>query len=264
MEKRCAFEAESFAWQIVDGYEVCVSTKLEMDKERLREAYRDKGYFTAKVLDEEVNVRKLPAGKFRVPLFYQNKARILADLKIPVEEGRQYKLKVRQIKTAGQSSQVQLVRGQFLVTVPCASNSATRAMAVRNDLVQWYRDKAGEYVPRIAARFSDRLGLRHTTVQIREMKQRWGSAGSNGRVSFNWRIIMAPKRLVEYVIAHELCHLKHNDHSRDFWRLLERTMPDYERRRTEPRPSPALREREKKDHWAQIPSPALQAREQKR
>jgi len=193
--------------------------------------------------------------------------------------GRQYKLKVRQIKTAGQPAQVQLVRGQFLVTVPCASNSATRAMAVRNDLVQWYRDKAGEYVPRIAALFSDRLGLRHATVQMREMKQRWGSAGSNGRVSFNWRIIMAPKRLVEYVIAHELCHLKHNDHSRDFWRLLERTMPDYERRRTElaiigpkfdlpeipsPRPSPALREREKKDHWAQIPSPALQAREQKR
>ena len=60
-----------------------------------------------------------------------------------------------------------------------------------------------------------------------------GQLGADGRVSFNWRIIMAPKRLVEYVVAHELCHLKYNDHSRDFWRLLERAMPDYERRRAE-------------------------------
>jgi predicted metal-dependent hydrolase len=65
------------------------------------------------------------------------------------------------------------------------------------------------------------------------MKQHWGSARANGRVSFNWRIIMAPKRLLEYVVAHELCHLKHPNHSRDFWRLLERTMPDHERRRVE-------------------------------
>ena len=68
------------------------STKLEEDKERLREAYRDKGYFTAKVLDQDVGIRKVPAGKFRVPLFYPNKARILADMTIPVEEGRQYHL----------------------------------------------------------------------------------------------------------------------------------------------------------------------------
>jgi outer membrane protein insertion porin family len=68
------------------------STKLEEDKERLREAYRDKGYFTAKVLDQDVKIRKVPAGKFKIPLFYPNKAGILADLNIPVEEGRQYHL----------------------------------------------------------------------------------------------------------------------------------------------------------------------------
>jgi outer membrane protein insertion porin family len=68
------------------------STKLEEDKERLREAYRDKGYFTAKVLDQDVKIRKVPAGKFKIPLFYPNKAQILADLTIPVEEGRQYHL----------------------------------------------------------------------------------------------------------------------------------------------------------------------------
>jgi len=145
--------------------------------------------------------------------------------------GRQYKLKVKQIETPGQASQAQLVRGQLLVTIPRTSDLMVRAAAVRTGLIRWYRNKAREHLPRMAALFSHRLGLPYTTVQIREMKQRWGSAGAKGRVSFNWRIIMAPKRLIEYVVAHELCHLKHPNHSRDFWRLLERTIPDHERRR---------------------------------
>jgi outer membrane protein insertion porin family len=68
------------------------ATKLEEDKERLREAYRDKGYFTAKVLDTDVKIRKVPAGSFHIPLFYPNGPKILADLTVPVEEGRQYHL----------------------------------------------------------------------------------------------------------------------------------------------------------------------------
>ena len=68
------------------------STKLEEDKERLREAYRDKGYFTAKVLDTDVKIRKLPAGHFHIPVIYPNGPQILADLTVPVEEGRQYHL----------------------------------------------------------------------------------------------------------------------------------------------------------------------------
>jgi len=68
------------------------ATKLEMDREMLREAYREKGYFLAKVLDEDVKIRKRDAGKFRIPLFYPNKASILADVTLPVEEGRQYRL----------------------------------------------------------------------------------------------------------------------------------------------------------------------------
>lgn len=145
--------------------------------------------------------------------------------------GRQYKLKVLLSETDKQSPQVQLVRGQLLMLIPWTTPADTRATAIRTSLIQWYRERAKEYLPPVVARFSSRLGSPYTIVQIREMKQRWGSAGANGRLSFNWRIVMAPRRLVEYVIAHELCHLRYPDHSRDFWRLLERAMPDYERRR---------------------------------
>jgi outer membrane protein insertion porin family len=68
------------------------ASKLEEDKERLREAYRDRGYFTAKVLDADVKIHKVPPGKFHIPLLYPNKEQILADITVPVEEGRQYHL----------------------------------------------------------------------------------------------------------------------------------------------------------------------------
>lgn len=147
--------------------------------------------------------------------------------------GRQYKLKVKQVGRLGQPAQVRMLRGQLFTTIPHSTDPSFRADMVRRELTQWYREKAIAHIPRTAALFSSRLGLTYSTVQIREMKQRWGSARANGRVSFNWRIIMAPKRLVEYVVAHELCHLKHHNHSRDFWQLLERAMPDYDRRREE-------------------------------
>lgn len=75
------------------------------------------------------------------------------------------------------------------------------------------------------------LGVEASEVVIRNYSQRWGSATQNGRLAFNWRIIKAPRPLIDYVAAHEACHLIHNDHSADFWRLLERIMPDYESRR---------------------------------
>lgn len=146
--------------------------------------------------------------------------------------GRQYKLKVRIEKANSKTAQqVQLVRGQLHVFVSGMLTRNVQTTEVRNGLARWYRTKAREHLPPVAIRFSSRLGLPYPTVQIREMKQRWGSAGNNGRLSFNWRIVMAPRSLIEYVVAHELCHLKYPDHSRNFWRLLERAMPDYERRR---------------------------------
>jgi predicted metal-dependent hydrolase len=70
-------------------------------------------------------------------------------------------------------------------------------------------------------------------VALREMKTRWGSGGNDGVLRFNWRIVMAPRRLVEYVVAHEQCHLRYHDHSQQFWRLLARVIPDFQERRQE-------------------------------
>ena len=66
---------------------------------------------------------------------------------------------------------------------------------------------------------------------MKTLKQRWGSCTKDGALVFNWKIILAPIGIVDYVVVHELCHLIHHDHSADFWKLMARMMPDYPERK---------------------------------
>ncbi len=68
-------------------------------------------------------------------------------------------------------------------------------------------------------------------VVISDQQKRWGSCDRSGTIRLNWRIIQAPMRLVDYVVVHELVHLRHRGHGRDYWQAVGRIMPDYERRR---------------------------------
>ena len=72
------------------------------------------------------------------------------------------------------------------------------------------------------------MGLSPKGVGIKSFKSRWGSCSVKGKLDFNWKIVMAPNRIVDYVVVHELCHLKQHDHSPKFWTLVERVVPDYE------------------------------------
>lgn len=146
--------------------------------------------------------------------------------------GRQFKLKVRK-SIDDPAPTVQLLQGQFLVRIPATVEKEQQSATVKRVLQGWYRIRAGEVIRPLVDRYAEKLGLTFKIVQIRDMQKRWGSGGKEGRLAFNWRIVMAPKRLIEYVVSHELCHLVHNDHSRDFWRLLEKVMPECERRRLE-------------------------------
>lgn len=146
--------------------------------------------------------------------------------------GRQYRLRVLNDESR-ETPTVRLFRGQIEIRSPTDADHESQVAFTRSMLIDWYREKALRRLESLTTRYARNLGVKVGSVSVREMKRRWGSAGQSGKVSYNWKIILAPKRLVEYVVAHEVCHLKHDDHSREFWRLLERTMPDYERRRLE-------------------------------
>jgi hypothetical protein len=97
----------------------------------------------------------------------------------------------------------------------------------RPALERWYRRMAArEIAPRLDHAVQ-RLGTRYTTLTIRNQRTRWGSCSSNGAMSFNWRLLLAPEDVLDYVVWHEACHLLVLDHSPRFWSLLESHVPGY-------------------------------------
>ena len=97
----------------------------------------------------------------------------------------------------------------------------------RPALERFYRRAArAEIVPRLD-RATAIAGTTYTGLDIRAQRTRWASCSSSGRMSFNWRLLLAPERVLDYVVWHEVCHLEVADHSPRFWALLERRLPDW-------------------------------------
>lgn len=92
---------------------------------------------------------------------------------------------------------------------------------------QWYREQARDRILATTTRESERLGVEHARVTIRDQRTRWGSCSSRGALSFNWRLVLPPLEILEYVVVHELCHLREHNHSRAFWQLVERSRPTF-------------------------------------
>jgi len=140
--------------------------------------------------------------------------------------GRQYRLKVRQ----ADESSVKLLGGHIHVAVP-DKNDATAIEAYLDD---WYRKRAADnFAKRLEACIANAksLSLGSPGFSIRKMKRRWGSCTKSGRILLNLQLIKTPGYCIEYVIMHELCHLKIHNHGPEYYQLLSRCMPDWERRK---------------------------------
>ena len=99
----------------------------------------------------------------------------------------------------------------------------------RGELVftKWYKGQALQVISERVAEYSKQHGLMPKQVKISSAKTRWGSCSPDGTLNFTWRLIMAPLLVVEYVVVHELVHLKVKNHSQKFWKAVEAIMPEY-------------------------------------
>ena len=120
----------------------------------------------------------------------------------------------------------------FRVAVPETLTGEDRYQSVRGAIVRWYRERAAERLSEAVDRWCPQLGLGEMSrVLIRDQRQRWGSCAPDGTLRFNWRAAMLKPALIEYVVVHELAHLTHRNHSKDFWDLVSKAIPDAQQRR---------------------------------
>ena len=134
--------------------------------------------------------------------------------------GRNYRLKV----TEGERTPIKLVQGRLTISVP---KGASESKLIKYALTSWFRRLAELKLREEVIRYSQIVGVETNGYKVKEFQSRWGSCTPRGRVDFNWKIIMARNRVADYVVVHELCHLKQHDHSPQFWKLVESIMPDY-------------------------------------
>lgn len=94
-----------------------------------------------------------------------------------------------------------------------------------------YREEARKKFEERVAFYHPLTGGNYTSITVRDQRSRWGSCSSRGTLSFNYRLIFAPSEVLDYVVVHELCHLTHMNHSRDFWNMVASIMPEYKIRK---------------------------------
>ena len=116
-------------------------------------------------------------------------------------------------------------------TVLRVSTASLGGDELRALIERWYRREASIWLAGRVEHYSPQLGVRPSRVTIRGQRSRWGSCSGKGTVSLNWRLMMVPAALADYVVVHELCHLRHMNHSPRFWEMVAGVVPDYRQRR---------------------------------
>lgn len=166
------------------------------------------------------DMERIAASRHAVPRF-------MTGSKIPYR-GRNMPLTVR--RTDADRAMVNYRNG-FIVDLPhWAGQDADRLVA--SELQHWLKQRARRDAKEIAANYSKRFGLIPRSIRVADFANGWGSCGPEGNVLINWHLIFAPKKVLEYVVVHELAHLRHRSHDKDFWSLLNALLPNYQPRKT--------------------------------
>lgn len=106
-----------------------------------------------------------------------------------------------------------------------------RLADARDLFIQWYKREAKVKIEARVRYYSERFHLFPKATKITSARSRWGSCSRDNRLCFSWRIIMAPLTIIDYILVHELVHIREKNHSRNFWAALEKILPDYRERR---------------------------------
>ena len=136
--------------------------------------------------------------------------------------GHPYKFKIIENNTT-KKPKVHFEEDQIIIEVSDIEDTEKIKTLLKN----WYISKARAIMEQRIRLYSTDVGVSPKKVVIREQKTRWGSCSSKGNINLNWKLIMSPLPVLDYVVIHELCHMKEMNHSDNFWKNVQSIMPDY-------------------------------------
>ncbi len=134
--------------------------------------------------------------------------------------GRSYRLQL----VKDQEKELALKNGYFCLRQDLADSGFTV-------FKQFYRDKGKERLPARVTELASQMGLQPGAIRIMEPSNRWASCSASGELNFHWKVMMLPLTILDYVIVHELAHLKYSNHTTAFWNLVDKVLPDYQERK---------------------------------
>ena len=137
--------------------------------------------------------------------------------------GKNYRLKV----ISNSQSDVKLIGGYIEVSVPKKLKKNT----IRESLLEWYQTHAIERLTEKTKRYAKIIGVSPKIISVRDYKSQWGSCSRDSKISYNWRLIIAPHNVVDYVVVHELCHLLEFNHTKNYWRHVSNNFREYKKSR---------------------------------
>jgi len=105
------------------------------------------------------------------------------------------------------------------------------AASGKESLRTWYQQAASSFMPERVSAYEGIMGCNSRSVRISRARSRWGSCSADNRLAFSWRLMMAPPPVIDYVVVHELAHIREKNHSPRFWSLVEKICPDYRNQR---------------------------------
>lgn len=143
--------------------------------------------------------------------------------------GRSYRLKVT--KQPIHTATLKFKNGKFSADIPVHYNQEQQTVELKHLCIDWYKTYGTVKIQERIKQYSKLMSLTPTSLLLKDQEKRWGSCTQKGELLINWRIMMAPLRIVDYVVVHEMAHLKVPDHSETFWSFLRSVMPDYEERK---------------------------------
>lgn len=140
--------------------------------------------------------------------------------------GKEYELVVDGHK--GKQSKIDFNGNQWKVCLPQTDSETEREQLVKSKLIEWYRLQAGEIFASRIFHFERIMGLTSKEIAVRNQKRVWGSCGFHQKsINLNWKLVMTPIQVIDYVVVHELSHLKFHNHSKRFWQQVGQVLLDY-------------------------------------